>query len=71
MKDRVVWTLVAALAVLVVVEQFASHHGPALPWHEVPGYRGLIGLGACVVVVLVSKWVGKHFLQRSEETHER
>ena len=71
MKDRVIWTLVAVLAVLVVIEQFAHHHGPPLPWHEVPGYRTLIGLGSCIIIVLLSKWVGKYFLQRPEETHER
>jgi hypothetical protein len=31
-----------------------------------PGYAAIIGLGGCVVIVLVSKWLGTTLLERPE-----
>lgn len=59
--------LTALLAVLVVVEAvFAPYEKPRFPWHRLPGYAGLIGLGACLVVVVASKALGRIMLQRPE-----
>jgi hypothetical protein len=75
--DGVTLTLAALLAVFVVVEiLFAPHYHPVFPWHAVPGYMGMIGLGACLLLVVLAKFVGKRFLQRPgipetpEETHD-
>jgi hypothetical protein len=59
--------LAAVLAVLVIVEAvFAPHEKPLFIWHRLPGYAALIGLGACFVVVVVSKALGRTILQRPE-----
>ena len=31
------------------------------------GYPALIGLGGCVAIILISKWVGTTFLERPED----
>lgn len=63
----VTWLLAIALTAAVVAEaSFAGHHAPVFPWHEWPGFSGALGLVSCVVVVLLSKALGRAFLQRPE-----
>lgn len=67
MKDRVAIIMAAVLAALVLVEYvFVPLDHPRFPWHRVPGYAALIGLGACLVVVQLSKALGGWLLQRPE-----
>jgi multisubunit Na+/H+ antiporter MnhB subunit len=60
MKDRVTWSLVASLMVLVLAEALF------FPWHHMPGYSAAIGLIFAVVIVLLSKALGAWFLQRPD-----
>lgn len=67
-KDRVTLILAVTLVALVLVEAFLiPHYHPVFPWHHVPGYSAVIGLVGCLVVVQLSKWLGKAFLQGPEE----
>lgn len=66
--DRVTLTLAGVLLLLVVIEAVViPHYHPVFPWHAVPGYSAVIGLLGCIVVVQLSKWLGKLFLQGPEE----
>jgi len=68
----VTWILCAALVLLVAVEWlFAPHHQPVFPWHGVAGYMAAIGLGSCLGVVVLSKCMGRLFLQRAEDRDDR
>lgn len=59
--------LAIILVLLAVIEAtIAPHYAPKFPWHYLPGYAAIIGLGGCLVVVLASKALGKAFLQRPE-----
>jgi hypothetical protein len=66
-KDRVAIIMAAILLALVLAEWlFAPHYQPRFPWHHVPGYAALIGLISSLLVVQLSKTVGKRLLQRPE-----
>ncbi|MFW6205893.1 MAG: hypothetical protein ACOC5I_01510 [Gemmatimonadota bacterium] len=66
-RDRPTVSLTIVLLTLVALEAFlVPHHSPRFFWHHVPGYGAVIGLGACIVVVLVSKALGSWILQRPE-----
>jgi hypothetical protein len=66
-KDRVAIIMAVILAALVAVEWLlVPHYQPKFPWHHMPGYAALIGLLACIVVVLLSKALGASLLQRPE-----
>ena len=68
LRDRVSLLLAGALLAMVLLEAtLVPHYHPVFPWHSVPGYAALIGLVGCVVVVQLSKWLGKALLQRPEE----
>lgn len=67
MSDRVNLWLAGLLLGLVAAEAlFAPHHHPVFPWHHWPGFQGLLGLVSCLVVVKLSKKLGKWLLQRPE-----
>ena len=71
LTDPPVVGLTVFLVLLVVVEAvFVPHEKPRFPWHFVPGYAALIGLGACLVVVLLSKALGRMVLQRPERSDD-
>jgi hypothetical protein len=38
---------------------------------ETIGYAAGLGLAGCVVIILVSKWIGKVWLQRPADYYER
>lgn len=67
LRERATWIMAVVLAVLVVLEAtVVPHYSPKFPWHHMPGYAALIGVGACLIVVILSKALGKAFLQRPE-----
>jgi hypothetical protein len=71
LKDRVAIGMAVALLLLVAVEAlFTPHDQPRFPWHHLPGYAAIIGLGACIAVVLLSKALGAWLLQRPESDDE-
>jgi hypothetical protein len=66
-KDRVAISMAVVLVALIAVEAtVVPHEYPAFPWHRVPGYAAMIGLFACIFVVLLSKKLGAWLLQRPE-----
>jgi hypothetical protein len=66
-KDRVTIIMAVLLVALVLAEWlFAPHYQPRFPWHHVPGYSALIGLISSILVVQLSKTLGKWLLQRPE-----
>lgn len=68
MSKATIWLAVILVALVAAEALFAHHHHPVFPWHHLPGFLALVGLVSCVVVVKLSKAMGKWWLQRSEET---
>jgi len=67
LADRITLGLSIALLVMIALEAFAfPHYHPVFPWHFVPGYAAVIGLVGCIIVVQISKWLGKTLLQRPD-----
>jgi hypothetical protein len=66
-KDRAAVTMAVVLGALVLLEYaLVPHDQPRFAWHHLPGYAALIGLGACLFVVQLSKALGRWLLQRPE-----
>jgi hypothetical protein len=66
MKDRVAIGLAVLLVVLVATEALLTPRAHAdFAWH-VPGFAAMIGLFASILIVQLSKSVGKKLLQRPE-----
>lgn len=59
------------LGLLVVVDVVIPRHHPHFLGDLVPGFWALFGLIACVLIVVVSKWLGKRFLFREENYYDQ
>jgi hypothetical protein len=57
-------TALRVTAVALVVGVFVDL---LIGYSPFPGYGALLGLGGCVAIVLVSKWLGTALLQRPED----
>ena len=67
---RITGALLLAMAGAVVLEWALVRSAGTLPWwHRTPGFQALYGVVGCIVIVLVSKWLGR-WLQRPEDMPE-
>lgn len=67
LRSRPVRILVIVLVVLVAIEAtVAPHSSPKFPWHHIPGYAVMIGLGGGLLLIWLATALGRAFLQRPE-----
>lgn len=72
MERRLLLVTLAVLAATVLLEAFFVDLGHAyLPWHKVPGFDIIFGFAGCTAIIIASKALGKHFLQRPEHYYEQ
>lgn len=62
MDRRLAMRITAVVAVLAVIVDLAR--GATSPF---PGYPAAIGLFGCIAIIVISKRLGKLFLQRAED----
>jgi ABC-type branched-subunit amino acid transport system permease subunit len=55
------------LMLIVIFALLAMSLDLLIGYSPFPGYGALLGLGGCVAIVLVSKWLGTALLQRPED----
>jgi len=68
MLKGLVW---AAFTLSVAGELMVVSTGADLPWwHRTPAFHAVFGVVGCVLIVVVSKALGKFWLQRPEERFE-
>ena len=64
----------AALALIALAEAVAPWVLYREPGHfafeDWPAFGSAYGFTSCVVIILVSKFIGKHWLMRPESSHE-
>jgi len=70
------WILYVCLFASVLVEvlihlspHFHSH--AAFVWQEIPGFSALYGFVGCILIIVVSKTLGHHWLQKEEDYYEK
>ena len=59
----------AALAILLALGFFVPGH-PHFLWERLPGFFALYGFISCVVIIAVSKILGKLLLTRKEDYYD-
>jgi len=64
------WTIAALAGALAVGVPLALHVGHEHPWEALPGFYGWFGGIGCAAIVLVSKALGKWFLQKPEDFYD-
>lgn len=64
------WAAVSAAA-SIAAEIFTHDAGhAAFPWHAVPGFDLVYGFVGCIAIIVLSKALGKAWLQRDEDYWE-
>ena len=72
LRTKTVKKLAYGILVLLVVADFI------IPRHEIhffgdkiPGFWSLFGFISCALIIVVSKWLGQHWLMRNEDYYDK
>ena len=58
------------LVLLVMVDFIIPRHDVHFFGDKIPGFWSLFGFTACVVIIIVSKWLGKIGLMKDEDYYD-
>ena len=58
------------LILLVIVDFIIPRHEVHFFGDKIPGFWSLFGFSACVVIIIVSKWLGKNGLMKDEDYYD-
>ena len=58
------------LVLLVIVDFIIPRNEIHFFGDKIPGFWSLFGLSACVVIIIVSKWLGKNGLMKDEAYYD-
>jgi hypothetical protein len=66
------WITLAVLTLATLVAEFTALSGyDAHWWNAIPGFYIIWGFIGCVLIVVVSKWIGYALLFRREDYYDR
>ena len=58
------------LVLLVIVDFIIPRHEIHFFGDKIPGFWSIFGFSACVVIIIVSKWLGKNGLMKDEDYYD-
>ena len=58
------------LVLLVMVDFIIPRHEVHFFGDKIPGFWSIFGFSACVVIIIVSKWLGKSGLMKDEDYYD-
>ena len=58
------------LVLLVMVDFIIPRHEVHFFGDKIPGFWSIFGFSACVVIIIVSKWLGKNGLMKDEDYYD-
>jgi len=58
------------ICVVLFAVDFVVHKKAHMPWEKWPGFYAVYGLVACVILVLVAKYVLRPLVKRDEDYYE-
>jgi membrane protein YdbS with pleckstrin-like domain len=67
--NRLLRIFFAVLVVLLAIEFFVHKHA-YFPWEEWPEFYAIFGFVACVILVLVAKYVLRPLVKRKEDYYD-
>ena len=58
------------LVLLFIVDFIIPRHEIHFFGDKIPGFWSIFGFSACVVIIIVSKWLGKNGLMKDEDYYD-
>ena len=71
MKLRWLVTALALIVVSVVLDILLLRQQGEAEWTFFPGFHALFGLVGTVIIIVISRWLGRFWLERNEEYYYR
>ena len=59
------------LVLLILVDFIIPRHEIHFFGDKIPGFWSLFGFISCVLIIVVSKWIGRHWLVRDEDYYDK
>jgi hypothetical protein len=59
------------LVLLILVHFIIPRHEIHFFGDKIPGFWSLFGFISCVLIIVVSKWIGHHWLVRDEDYYDK
>ena len=59
------------LVFLIAVDFIIPRHEIHFFGDKIPGFWSLFGFISCVLIIVVSKWIGHHWLVRDEDYYDK
>ncbi len=70
-KLKTIKRIFYAVLVVVFVSDFLVHRRhAAFPWDELPGFGAFYGFISCVLIIVISKFVGHLVLMKKEDYYD-
>jgi hypothetical protein len=64
--------LYISLIIIVISDFFATRHHPHYIWDTIPGWSAFYGFVSCVLIIIVSKFIGHQGgVMKREDYYER
>jgi len=71
MSKKKIKIIIAVILGIVVLSDFLVHrHHPHFIWDKIPGFGAAYGLFSCIVIVIISKFIGHHGLMKKEDFYD-
>ena len=59
------------LVLLILVDFIIPRHEIHFFGDKIPGFWSLFGLISCALIIVVSKWIGQHWLMQDEDYYDK
>ena len=59
-----------SIGIFVLLGFFVIPEHPHFIWEKIPGFDALFGFIGCIIIVVVSKALGHHWLQKNEDYYD-
>jgi len=59
------------LVLLILADFIIPRHEIHFFGDKIPGFWSLFGFISCVLIIVVSKWIGHHWLVRDEDYYDK
>ncbi|MCK4738706.1 MAG: hypothetical protein KAT46_02040 [Deltaproteobacteria bacterium] len=71
-KTKVIrMVLYVLMVVFIIWDVLMERHHMIFPWDYVPGFSALYGFVSCVLIIVISKIIGKLWLQKKEGYYDK
>lgn len=63
------WIVLGVITVISIIAQMLGEPGHS-PWSAIPAFWTIFGFVGCALIIIVSKAVGKYWVQRREDYYD-